>query len=174
LAKIGLLSDAHGRGKITADAAALLVREGARRLIYLGDVGSPEVIDALLIPHPDKPDQTVPVNMVFGNVDWDVADLTRYATELGIQVDHPVGRMQFDDGSVMVYFHGDQSSAFDGPLHEQVRYLCHGHTHMVKDDRVGNTRIINPGALYRAGSYTVALLDTNTDQLTFFPIDKSC
>lgn len=174
MAKIGLLSDAHGRGHITANAAALLVREGARRLIYLGDVGSPEVVDALLIPHPDKPGQTVPVNMVFGNVDWDVTDLTRYATELGIQVDHPVGRIQLEDGSIMVYFHGDQSSAFDGPLHEQVRYLCHGHTHMAKDDRVGNTRIINPGALYRAGSYTVALLDTQSDQLTFFPIDKSC
>tara|TARA_Y100000589_G_scaffold320749_1_gene351015 strand:+ start:314 stop:838 length:525 start_codon:yes stop_codon:yes gene_type:complete len=174
LAKIGLLSDAHGRGRITATAAELLVQEGARRLIYLGDVGSPEVIDALLVEHPDKPGQTIPVNLVFGNVDWDVADLTRYAKELGIQVDHPVGRMEFDDGSAMVYFHGDQSSAFDGPLHEQVRYLCHGHTHMVKDDRVGKTRIINPGALHRASSYTVALLDTQTDQLTFFPIDKSC
>lgn len=174
MAKIGLLSDAHGRGSITAVAAELLVREGARRLVYLGDVGSPEVIDALLVPHPEKHDQTVPVNLVFGNVDWDVADLTRYATQLGISVDHPVGRLEFNEDCVMVYFHGDHSSAFDSPLQEQVRYLCHGHTHMIKDDRVGKTRIINPGALYRASSYTVALLDTNSDKLTFFPIDKSC
>ena len=136
MAKIGLLSDAHGRGQITAKAAELLVAEGARRLIYLGDVGSPEVIDALLVKHPAKPEQMVPVNLVFGNVDWDVADLTRYANELGVQVDHPVGRMEFDDGSVLVYFHGDQSSAFDGPLRRAIDFYllpvrretdCHWH-----------------------------------------------
>jgi predicted phosphodiesterase len=45
-------------------------------------------------------------------------------------------------------------------------YLFHGHTHVARDDRFGPTRVINPGALHRAGTYTVATLDLATDTLT--------
>ena len=44
----------------------------------------------------------------------------------------------------------------------------------VKDDalfddvlRIGRTRVINPGALFRASEKTVALLDTDTDRLEY-------
>ena len=46
-------------------------------------------------------------------------------------------------------------------------YLLHGHTHVRRDERVGKVRIINPGALHRAREKTVAVLDTDTDRLTF-------
>jgi hypothetical protein len=50
-------------------------------------------------------------------------------------------------------------------LAQGVDYLCHGHTHVVRDERIGQTRVINPGALFRAARYTVALLDMAADRL---------
>jgi hypothetical protein len=49
-------------------------------------------------------------------------------------------------------------------------YLFHGHTHVVRDDRIGKLRIINPGALYRASRKTVALLNLTDDRLQYLTV----
>ena len=43
--------------------------------------------------------------------------------------------------------------------------------HLRRDERVGRTRIINPGALHRAKQYTVATLDLSCDKLEFHVVD---
>ena len=48
--------------------------------------------------------------------------------------------------------------------------MIHGHTHRQADRREGRTRIINPGALHRAATKTVAILDTVEDELHFLEI----
>ena len=63
MTRIGLLSDAHGRGPITQQAVALLLDRGAELLLYLGDVGSEAVIDALAVG--DRAQS----RLVFGNTD---------------------------------------------------------------------------------------------------------
>jgi predicted phosphodiesterase len=60
----------------------------------------------------------------------------------------------------------------DQALAEDVDYLLHGHTHELRDERVGATRIINPGALHRAPRYTAAILDPKADDLTIIEIPK--
>ena len=49
--------------------------------------------------------------------------------------------------------------------------VVYGHTHEKRDEVVHNTRCINPGALHRAPVYTVAVLDTEDDTLTFYELD---
>jgi predicted phosphodiesterase len=44
-------------------------------------------------------------------------------------------------------------------------YLIHGHSHIAADCRVGSTRRICPGALNRAESLTVALFDTESEEV---------
>ena len=44
-------------------------------------------------------------------------------------------------------------------LGQQHDYLLQGHTHVPHDQRIGRTRLINPGALHRARTKTVATLD---------------
>ena len=51
-------------------------------------------------------------------------------------------------------------------------YLLHGHTHETRDERVGRTRVVNPGALSRAARYTCALLDPRSDALRFLEIAR--
>lgn len=167
--KIGLLSDSHGRAVTTRRGVDTLLQHGAERLIHLGDVGTVEVIDALCVNRPGS-DQQVPAHLVFGNTDWDLRALQEYADDLGVAVDHPAGRMAVDGGE-MVYCHGHESAPMQQALADGVRYLCHGHTHEQADEQQGDTRVINPGALFRARTYSVAVLDTAADRLDFYEIE---
>ena len=49
-------------------------------------------------------------------------------------------------------------------------YVVSGHTHVRKDERVGRTRVVNPGALHRARNKSVALLDVGDDTLRFLEV----
>lgn len=160
MTRLGILSDSHGRAEITRSAVNLLIEHGAERLIHLGDFERPEVIEELC---------PLPAHIVFGNCDWNLASLERTARSLDIAVDHPAGRLTID-GRVIAYTHGDQPSELDRALREGVQYLLHGHTHLPRDERLGPTRIINPGALFRAARYTAAVLDPVSDALTFIEI----
>lgn len=148
----------------------MLREQGAELLLHLGDVGTVEVIDEL-VPDPDAGGHAA-ARLVFGNTDWDMDNLGRYAESLGVSNDHPVGTLALPDGGELVFMHGDDEAAMVQALTRQVRYLCHGHTHRASDQRRGKTRIINPGALFRAREYTVAVLDTHADALAFYPVPE--
>lgn len=166
--RIGLLSDSHGRAPTTQRGVAVLLEHGAQILLHLGDVGSVEVIDALYTPLPGQ-SQPVEAHLVFGNTDWDQNSLASYARHLGIHVDHPAGRMQLEEGD-LIFCHGHEQQIMAEAIAQNVKYLCHGHTHRASDTRKAGTRIINPGALFRAQEYTVAVLDTAADEVVFYPV----
>jgi len=148
----------------------LLLEHGAELLIHLGDVGSLEVIDALVTAGDDG--TPVEAHLVFGNVDWDADSLHAYADSLGVRVDHPVGRLPLDGERMLVFTHGHEPAAMDDAVSSGAAYLCHGHSHARRDERVNGTRVINPGGLFRASEYTVALLDTAGDDVRFFTVDS--
>ncbi len=160
-AVIGLLADSHGRADTTRRAVDILV-EKARVdvLIHLGDVCSDTVLDALA---------GLTAHVVFGNCDRGWRALGKYGSSLGLHIDHPCGRVLAGEKS-LVYAHGDD------PAHERAAvgaadYFFHGHTHIFRDECVGSTRVINPGALFRATCYTVARLEPCTGRLDVFPVD---
>jgi len=171
LTRIGLLSDSHGRAATTQRAVRLLLDKQVDLLLHLGDVGTVDVIDALIEQIDEAGDLDPQVHAVFGNCDWDADAMARYADSLGVAVDHPVGRLKVD-GKTLVFQHGHQEAAMDQALAEGVDYLCHGHTHRQRDERVGETRVINPGALFRAAHYTVAVLDVGKDELKFYTVPE--
>lgn len=168
--RLGLLSDSHGRHERTARAVAQLVDAGVDLLIHLGDVNTTEVLDALLYRVvDDRP--SPPVRVVFGNTDWQVDEFTAYAERLGLTVDHPVGRLEID-GKIVVFQHGDHYQAMEEALADGVDYLLHGHTHDARNEKMGRTRIINPGALQRARRYSVAILDIARDEVEFLEVER--
>ncbi|MHC5026771.1 MAG: YfcE family phosphodiesterase [Planctomycetota bacterium] len=158
--RLGLLSDSHGQVATTRDAVAALRAAGAECLLHLGDVGSEEVIDELV---------GMPARVVFGNCDLDDAELGRYAQLVGVAVEHPCGTLDAQ-GLVVAFTHGHLSDVVARALATEPDYLLHGHTHVLRDDRIGATRVINPGALFRAARYTAAVLDTATDRLEVLEI----
>jgi len=171
LSRIGLLSDSHGRAGTTGRAVRLLLKHEVDLIVHLGDVGNVDVIDALVEQIDEGGDLEPPVHAVFGNCDWDAAAMARYADSRGISVDHPVGRLTLD-GRTVVFQHGHQDAAMQQALAEGVDYLCHGHSHRTRNEKVGTTRVVNPGALFRAAQYTVAVLDVAKDAVEFYTVPE--
>lgn len=137
-------------------------------LLHLGDVGTVEVIDALVTARPGDT-QPIEAHLVFGNTDWDIDQLGRYAQSLGVHVDHPMGRLDWP-GGWLAFTHGHDPTLLRAAIDGGASYLCHGHTHRQSDTRQGGTRIVNPGALFRASAYSVAVIDTDRDEVTFYPV----
>ena len=158
---VGLLSDTHDRLHATSLAVQALLGAGAQFLIHCGDVGSEQILDQLA---------GVPAAFVFGNTDWDRPGLQRYAGDIGVRCLAEGGELALGGKSFYVT-HGDDARAMRRALDaQQYDYLLHGHTHVTRDERVGRTRIINPGAMHRAREKTVAILDTETGRLTFLTV----
>lgn len=159
---LGILSDSHGRVLATRKAVERLRAGGAELLIHLGDIETEEVLDELA-GHPTR--------IVFGNCDWDPEALERYAGHLGIDVDGDAGELTVD-GRRVAFTHGHLPGPVEAALQSGADYLLHGHTHELRDERVGATRIINPGALFRVSRYTAALLNPAADRLDTIEIPR--
>ena len=160
MALIGLLSDSHGESERTRGEIRLLREMKCDSILHMGDVETHAVLNELAGAN---------VHMVFGNCDY-VSNLESYAQTLGIDVQHPAGTIT-SDGIRIGFLHGDDVSAFHRFLEdENIDVIVHGHTHEKRDEIVENTRCINPGALHRAPVYTVAVLDTNSGELTYYEL----
>jgi hypothetical protein len=158
---LGILSDTHDKADAMAAAMRLLQGRGAEYFLHCGDVGSERVLDYLA---------GVPAAFVWGNCDWDRAGIQRYAEKMKINCCDSFGDLVLD-GKRIALLHGDDSKLKQRILIEQRHdYLLQGHTHVREDTRVGQIRLINPGALHRANPKTVALLDTAADRLEFITV----
>ncbi len=159
--KIGILSDTHGRADAARLGVEVLAGRGAEMLIHCGDVGSPQVLD-MLVGHRGL--------FVFGNCDWDRDALRRYAQIVGVMCHGALAEIEID-GKRLAVLHGDDAALKRRLLADQQHdYVLQGHTHVAEDTSFGRTRLINPGALYRANPRTVALLDTADGVLEFIVI----
>jgi putative phosphoesterase len=155
---IGILSDTHDHADIMKRAIDILTGAGAEFFIHCGDIGGQQVLDQLA---------GVKAAFVWGNTDWQRLPLQRYAQSLGICCYGAMGDFELG-GKRIALLHGDDSPLMQRLLDSQkYDYLFHGHTHVRRDERVGRTRVINPGALHRAKEKSVALLDLATDKLSF-------
>jgi putative phosphoesterase len=157
--QLGILSDSHGQADRTRRALEALQAAGASRFIHCGDVETEQVLDQLA---------GLDAHVVFGNCD-PVRALGRYASTIGLQVHHPLGRMHVD-GHSLAFTHGHDPDLVQAALDEKVHFLLHGHTHERRDQALAGTRVINPGALHRADPFTVALLVPATGELRFIPV----
>jgi len=161
---LGILSDTHGRFAAARKGVELLRARGATYLIHCGDVGGEDILDLLA----DDPPAAA---FVFGNNDYERDELARYAESIGVKCLHAFGTVTLDDKQIAVT-HGDNGSTVRRILQAQEHdYLLLGHSHVHGEQRVGRVRMINPGALHRASPKTVARLDTESDELIFFPIE---
>ncbi|MSR19111.1 MAG: metallophosphoesterase [Phycisphaerales bacterium] len=151
---LGLISDPHGDAARTRSAIELLKAKGATAFIFLGDAETESVLDQFT---------GLKTWVVFGNTD-EVGPLGDHARLLGLQVVHPLGTLQINGKSV-AFTHGHLDQCVADAFASGADYLLHGHTHRRRDDRIGNTRVINPGALNRASHFHAAILDVFSDEL---------
>lgn len=119
--RIGIISDTHGLLRPEAERGLT----GVDHIIHAGDIGRPEIVDALR--------RIAPVTAIRGNVDcggWarDYPDtiLVRLAGK-SIYVLHDLNSLQADPGG-------------------GIDVIVSGHSHVPKIDRVGGVLYLNPGS----------------------------
>jgi hypothetical protein len=157
--RIGIISDTHGRAERLRQAVDTLCRRGVDALVHCGDVGSAECVAALA-------GCDAPAYVVLGNMDRRPDDLVEAASEHGVTLAWEVVEVPIGAGEFLVATHGhDENLLGELIAHRQFPYVCHGHTHRMRDERYGPVRVINPGALHNAHHHTVALLDTLSEDL---------
>ena len=154
---IGIMADSHGDAEATARAIEILERGGAEKILHCGDICSEGVLDELAGRD---------CVFVWGNCDQPSETLRHYVATLGLPWPQWPIRLEID-GKRVGLFHGHEHGFITARREPGLDYLFHGHTHRPSDSRENGCRIINPGALYRADPHTVALLNIETDELTF-------
>lgn len=153
--RIAILSDTHDDMQRLTAAMRLIDALKPEAIIHCGDICAP----AMLAPLAGRQ-----AAFVFGNNDFDTDGLREEARRLGIICLGQGGGLSLAGRSIAVC-HGHDPGMRDRMIRDRVDYLFSGHTHSRHDIRSGPTRLINPGALFRAREKTIALLDLATDTL---------
>ncbi|WP_144990323.1 metallophosphoesterase family protein [Gimesia aquarii] len=161
--QIGILSDTHNHLPRTEQAVTMLLDAGAEALFHCGDLASPEIVAACSV---------LPFYFTFGNHDSDMVPvLEQAAREEGANCLRWGGEITLA-GKRIALVHGHITKDLRPLLEAEPDYLLTGHSHKTHDFQVGSTRRINPGALFRASEFSVALLDLTTDDLQFIRVNN--
>jgi putative phosphoesterase len=161
---LGILSDTHDQLVRTRLAVSLLRESGAEVLIHCGDLAKPEIVAACAV---------LPTYFVLGNWDADNVPALRKAAEESGAVCLGWGDTIILDGKRIGVVHGHMRIDVRRVMATKPHYLLSGHSHIAIDHYDGDVRRINPGALYDADQFTVAVLDLENDSVQFLSVPST-
>ncbi len=161
--RIGLVSDTHNDQSTTEQALARLRLEGITTVLHAGDVTAGGTLRLF---------QGFDVWVARGNMDHDPG-LGHVAQELfGSGHLLALHQLALSSARIALAHNGDaievQALVRSGTLD----YVILGHSHKRRDQRLGRTRFINPGALgnTQSGRPSFAILDLARDELTWIQL----
>jgi len=154
--RLGLISDTHDNRDRTRKALGLLEDADVEALVHAGDLNTARLVPML---------EGWRVWLAQGNVDHPTR-IQQAIEDNAVDVDYGV-RHQIEVGPARVgLIHGDDESRLEGMVNAGAFDLVvHGHTHEFRDERIGDTRVVNPGAVHRASPPSVCVWDAETDEL---------
>lgn len=161
--RIGIISDTHEDVRMIRKAVSCMLTRKPHYVIHCGDIISPPVLELF---------RELPMRLVFGNNDGERSGLLKKCAELGFE---PIAdSLTFEvQGKHFFVNHGTRMSTIDDAVASQrFDYVLHGHTHEQRNDTVGKTRIINPGALFSAESFSIAFLELPSGRVEFVDIPE--
>ncbi len=148
--RLGVVSDTHGHVGNTLDAVRMLESLNVDAVIHCGDIGTTEIPPLFA---------RWPTHFVLGNVDFPEAPLRAAIEKCGLTfhgrfADLPLAGLR------IAALHGDDFTRLEATIAAgEYDLVCHGHTHQVTQQQRGRTLVLNPGALYRARTHTIALVE---------------
>lgn len=156
--KLALFSDTHNNwnGLQSAIDKAETVRCDVA--LFAGDLDKPAGVEVLA-------EFSGPVHHIVGNIDTRLERMQTEAARTNNVIYHGEVCDISRDGLRIFMNHYPEVVA--AKAQQDTYDLCvHGHTHQFRDEKVGSTRLINPGALTRRRSRPEwASLDTETGEL---------
>lgn len=163
MSTIVVLSDTHDNKKAIKIALEKIAPIAPEYVLHCGDIVSPSTLELF---------RGLPFYSVLGNGDWDRAGLQSRAIENGMRPPETSLELIINNRKILVT-HGDHANFLARAVNSQeFDFIFHGHSHQASERREGKTLILNPGALYRAATYTLLLLDTDTWEHTFVELSS--
>jgi putative phosphoesterase len=162
--KIGILSDTHNNVDNLKRALAIFRREGIDTLIHCGDMSSPATAVhftgfTLIYVHGNMDRNPLAIRQTLFDLNPSSVAANQFTGELipGVRV---------------AAAHGHTPGKLDSFIQDGYDFIFHGHTHRRRDETVGQSRIINPGALGGAQHEprSICQLDLKTGQIKFVDI----
>jgi uncharacterized protein len=159
---LGVVSDTHGHIAHTGRAVRMLQSLNVEQVLHCGDIGSSDIVAMF---------SAWPTHFVFGNVDYD-REALRTGIKSAKQTCHEIfGDLRLSDCSI-AFLHGDDSRRLDQTIRDgRWQLVCHGHTHVARQERLGNTLVLNPGAIYRASPHSIAVVELPAVHATIIALD---
>jgi len=162
--KIGILSDTHDNMGNLLKAKRLFRDQGITTLIHCGDMTSAstarQIVDFDVIYVNGNMDNVHAVNDTLWmlNNNCEVPGLVYTGKISGVKI---------------AATHGHRQDKLDQLLRwRRYNFVLHGHTHRQRDEMIGKTRVINPGALggARYGPRTICVLDLENREVEFITV----
>jgi len=161
--RLGIISDTHDDLQVLERALDILRAEEIDRLLHCGDLCGPAVVEAL---------SGFDTWIARGNMDRH-AELEPTVREM-IGAGRLANRHRLTlEGHAAVLVHGHRENELRQLIDAgEVAYVFHGHTHRRRDQRIGPTRVINPGALggMRWQQRSFCILDLAAGEATFIRV----
>ncbi len=164
--KLGILSDTHNNQDNLKRALELFRVEDVNTLIHCGDMTTPEtatLMGGFRVIH------------VTGNMDGSSSALRRTLLALNPDSSSAPGFSGQLDSIWVAASHGHMPERLDVYLRDgRYAYLFHGHTHRRRDDQIGQTRVINPGALggLRPESRSICIVELADGDVRFVEVSE--
>ena len=158
---LAIISDTHENETAIKKAVRIIKEKNSELCVHCGDIVSPPMLEHF---------SGLKMKLVYGNNDGERIGLNIAAKKLGFE--------ELEDEKEFVFWgkkfyasHGTNAAKLNAAIKSnKYDYVLTGHTHIKKDEKVGKTRVINPGALFRVNNYTIALLDIGKDKVEFINI----
>lgn len=155
--RILVISDSHGNITNLKHAMGFAKKIDADAIIHCGDWDNRESVYEVATAG-------IPVYGVMGNADVDPEVYQILKEKL----------TKFDPDFLKIILEGRTIgiSHFPDKINKQIDtqkfdILFHGHTHRKRNDLIGKTRVVNPGALHRTADSSFAVYDTRQNNVEF-------
>ena len=160
---IGIISDTHDNIPELIKALEIFKKEGIKDIIHLGDVVAPVTLQHF---------KGFNLKLIKGNCDGDIPAFNEWMEKIGGEYLGIFGALTLKNKYIAL-FHGKPPEKLNELIKSnQYDYVLHGHTHIKRDEKVGKTRIINPGTLYLGTKdHYMAILDLEKDKVKFIKLN---
>ena len=154
--RVGVMSDSHNDRTFIERALRAFQERGAHIVFHCGDLVSAKMISLF---------EGFELYLAQGNMDVRPDEIRKAIEALKDSAFYGRKWEGALAGRRIALCHGDNPSLLRELLWQQeFDYVFHGHTHHLRDERIGRTRVVNPGAY---NTQTVCVVDLTSDTVEF-------
>lgn len=163
--RLALISDSHDNWSALQTAVAEASRASCEALFFAGDLVNPEGVEVLA-------EFSGPVHMIIGNNEFEIDEIWAAAEESENVIYHGEA-CDIARSGLRIFMHHYPQIARQKAQTGTYDLCIYGHRHTFRDDKIGKTRLLSPGAISHRGSQPEwGILDTDTDTFTRYVIKQ--